>query len=262
MIRTVLADDEVLARQKLRQVLREIGDVEVVGECSSAHETIELSKLTTPDLLFLDIRMADMDGFDVVEALSSIPEERRPQVVFVTANDRHAVRAFEIQAIDYVLKPYTMERLQTTLDRVRAQQASKENGSAEALELKNDTAHEVTGRDQKTTERYATRLVFKSRGRILFLPIKEIRWIEADENYVRICTGSESHLLRETIGHIESRLDPDSFLRVHRSAIVNLHYVKEVKNKPDGDATVILMSGEKIAMSRSHRARIHKLLKL
>ena len=258
MIRTVLADDEVLARQKLRQVLKEIGDVEVVGECASAHETIELAKLTTPDLLFLDIHMPDMDGFDVVDALSVIPKVQRPQIVFVTANDRYAVRAFEIHAIDYVLKPYTVDRLRAAVDRVRERQASRGNEES----VKETGAIGSNGHGQKTSERYATRLVFKSRGRILFLPISEIRWIEAEENYVRICTGTESHLLRETIGHLESRLDPTSFLRVHRSSIVNLHYVKEVKNEPDGDATVILMSGEKIPMSRSYRARIQKLLKV
>ena len=262
MIRTVLADDEVLARQKLRQVLKEIGDVEVVGECSSAHETIELAKLTAPDLLFLDIRMPDMDGFDVVDAIASISKAKRPQVVFVTANDQYAVRAFEIHAIDYVLKPYTVDRLRTTLNRVREEQVSRGNDNTEDHASNGSSVNGSSGEDQKAPERYATRLVFKSRGRILFLPISEIRWIEAEENYVRICTGSESHLLRETIGHIENRLDPHSFLRVHRSAIVNLHYVKEVKSEPDGDATVILMSGEKIAMSRSYRARIQKLLKL
>jgi len=262
MIRTVLADDEVLARQKLRQVLKEIGDVEVIGECASAHETIELAKLTAPDLLFLDIRMHDMDGFDVVDALSSIPKAKRPQVVFVTANDRYAVRAFEIHAIDYVLKPYTLERLRKAVERVRERQATNTNGGGDKNDLSSAGPIELNDQNQRMSERYATRLVFKSRGRILFLPIHEIRWIEAEENYVRICTASESHLLRETIGHLESRLDPQLFLRVHRSAIVNLHCVKEVRNEPDGDATVVLLSGERIAMSRSYRARIQKLLKV
>ena len=263
MIRTVLADDEALARQKLRQLLREIGDVEVVGECTSAHETIELATLTTPDLLFLDIRMSDMTGFDVVEALAAIPEAKRPQVVFVTANDQYAVRAFEIHAIDYVLKPYTVERLRSTLNRFREHRGAasgKENN--EEGETTPATAFDPDEDTHRSSERYASRLIFKSRGRILFLPIQEIRWIEADENYVRICTGSESHMLRETLGHLESRLNPQHFLRVHRSAIVNLQYIKEVKNEPDGDATVILCSGERIAMSRGYKARIHKQLKL
>jgi len=249
MIRTILADDEALARQKLRQLLKEIEDVEIVGECSTASETIELVRLTTPELLFLDIKLSDMNGFDVLEALSSDPERPLPHVIFVTANDRFAVRAFEIHAIDYLLKPFTPARLRSAVERVR------ERPSA------GDRARKDPSRKGEQ-ERYTTRMVFKSRGRILFLSVDDIRWIEAQENYVKICTGKDSHLLRETIGNLESRLDPNSFLRVHRSAIVNLHHVKEVKNEADGDATVVLKSGEQVPMSRSYRSKIQKLLKL
>jgi two-component system LytT family response regulator len=205
--------------------------------------------------------MPDMDGFDVADALLSIPETERPQIVFVTAHDRHAVRAFEINAIDYVLKPYTVERIRKAVDRVRERQVYRANRTDEESGLKHVVSNSSNRQGQTMSDRYATRLVFKSRGRILFLPIDEIRWIESEENYVRICTGSESHLLRETIVHLESRLDPNSFLRVHRSTIVNLHYVKEVRNEPGGDASVVLTSGDKIAMGRSYKARIQKLLK-
>jgi two-component system, LytTR family, response regulator len=249
MIRALLADDEVLARQKLRQLLKNIDDVEIVGECSSASETIELVQLTDPQLLFLDIRMSDMNGFDVLERLSADGDRPLPHVIFVTANDRYAVRAFEIHAIDYLLKPFTPERLQMAVERVREQLAKGEPA-------------QIASPKQQSEEQYTTRMVFKSRGRILFLSVDDIRWIEAQENYVRICTGKDSHLLRETLGSLESRLDPNSFLRVHRSAIVNLHYVKEVKNESDGDATVVLKSGEKVPMSRSYRAKIQKSLKL
>jgi two-component system LytT family response regulator len=249
MIRAVLADDEVLARQKLRQLLKEIEDVEIVGECATAAETMELVRLTNPELLFLDIRMSDMDGFDVLESLSADAGRTLPQVIFVTANDRYAVRAFEIHAIDYLLKPFTPERLRAAVQRVRDKLASGEPGQREAG-------------TRSEPDRYTTRMVFKSRGRILFLSVEDIRWIEAQENYVKICTGKDSHLLRETIGSLENRLDPHSFLRVHRSAIVNLHHVKEVKNEADGDATVVLKSGEEVPMSRSYRAKIQKLLKL
>jgi two-component system LytT family response regulator len=249
MIRSVLADDEVLARQKLRQLLKEIDDIEIVGECATASETIELVRLTDPQLIFLDIRMSDMNGFDVLERLSTDANRLLPHVIFVTANDRYAVRAFEIHAIDYLLKPFTPERLQAAVQRVRERLATGEpnqNGAPKKQEQ----------------ERYTTRIVFKSRGRILFLSVDDIRWIEAQENYVRICTGKDSHLLRETIGSLENRLDPNAFLRVHRSAIVNLHHVKEVKNDSDGDATVVLKSGEQVPMSRSYRSKIQKLLKL
>jgi two-component system LytT family response regulator len=249
MIRAVLADDEVLARQKLRQLLKNISDVEIVGECSTASETIELVQLTDPQLLFLDIRMSDMNGFDVLERLSADGDRPLPHVIFVTANDRYAVRAFEIHAIDYLLKPFTPERLQMAVERVREQLVKGEPA-------------QIASPKQQSEEQYTTRMVFKSRGRILFLSVDDIRWIEAQENYVRICTGKDSHLLRETIGSLESRLDPNSFLRVHRSAIVNLHYVKEVKNESDGDATVVLKSGEQVPMSRSYRAKIQKSLKL
>jgi two-component system LytT family response regulator len=248
MIHAVLADDEVLARQKLRQLLKDINDIEIVGECATAAETIELVRLTSPEVLFLDIRMSDMDGFDVLEKLSSDVDRTLPQVIFVTANDRYAVRAFDIHAIDYLLKPFTPERLQSAVQRVRDRLASGEQ-SQKGIGVKTEL------------DRYTTRMVFKSRGRILFLSVDDIRWIEAQENYVKICTGKDSHLLRETIGSLENRLDPNSFLRVHRSAIVNLHHVKEVKNEADGDATVVLKSGEQVPMSRSYRSKIQKLLK-
>ena len=247
MIRTVLADDEVLARQKLRQLLTENEDVEIVGECASAREILELVELTTPDLLFLDIRMSDSDGFEIIDALSANANGKRPQVIFVTADDKFAARAFDIHAVDYLLKPFTMERLQAAVRRARERLASGIAGANGQSVM-------------REPDRYTTRMVFKSRGRILFLPVSDIRWIEAEENYVRICTATESHLLRETIGRVESRLDPQIFLRVHRSAIVNLHYVREVINEADGDATVMLLSGEKIRMSRSYRSRIRKLI--
>ncbi len=248
MIRTVLADDEVLARQKVRQLLKTIEDVDIVGECATAFETIDLVKLTHPDLLFLDICMPDMDGFDAVSALSSNPGSKLPHIVFVTANDKWAVRAFEYHALDYLLKPFTAERLHAAVQRVRDRLASKDD-------VGNDSSN-------SGIERYTTRMVFKSRGRILFLSVEDIRWIEAEENYVKLHTSDQSHLLRESIGRLEGRLDPQSFLRVHRSAIVNLHHVKEVKNSADGDANVLLMSGEKIPMSRSYRSRIQRLTKV
>jgi len=247
MIRVVIADDEVLARQKMRHLLRDEQDVEIVGECATACETIELVHAARPDLLFLDIRMPDMDGFDVLGALTNESPSEIPQIIFTTAYDQYAVRAFEFNAVDYLLKPFTQDRLSASVQRVRARLADVEHGT-------NGRAADVTGGS------YKSRIVFKSRGRILFLPVEDIRWIGAEENYVRISTGSESHLLRETMAHLETTLDPEVFLRVHRSSIVNLHYVKEVKSDADGESIVILTSGEKIAMSRGYRTRIQKLL--
>jgi len=181
MIRTALADDEVLARQKLRLLLRDVEDIDIVGECATAAEAIQLVTLSKPELLFLDIRMPDMDGFDVVDALSMNVNGSLPHIVFITAYDKYAVRAFEIHAIDYLLKPFTPERLMSAVQRVRDRMASR----------KVDT---IESNSEQKTSPYTTRMVFKSRGRILFLPVEDIRWIEAEENYVRVCTGGESHL--------------------------------------------------------------------
>ncbi len=248
MIRVVLADDEVLARQKLRQFLREEPDLEIVGEGATAAETIELVRVAKPELLFLDIRMPGMDGFDLIGELTACTLCQMPRIVFTTAYDQYAVRAFEIHAVDYLLKPFTRERFRAAVERVRQQLS----GPAPKPELTN-------GRP-KGAGPYTTRIVFKSRGRILFLPVSEIRWIAAEENYVRISTENDTHLLRETMVHIEERLDPQMFLRVHRSSIVNLQYVKEVRTEPNGDFSVVLVNGQKIAMSRSYRSRVSEWL--
>jgi two-component system LytT family response regulator len=248
MIHAVVADDELLARQKLRQLLREELQVDVVGESATAAETIELVRMAQPDLLFLDIRMPGMDGFDVIGALSSEPAISMPRVIFTTAYDNYALRAFEIHAVDYLLKPFTVERLHSAVENARRQlQSAKINGAREdAVKLNED--------------KYTNRIVFKSRGRILFLPVSDIRWIGAEENYVRICTQSETHLLRETMSRLEERLDPQMFLRVHRSSIVNLQFVKEVRTDADGECLVVLVNGQKITMSRSYRSRIQEWL--
>lgn len=242
MIQAVLADDEVLARQKLRQLLRDEPEVEIVGECASASETVELVRLTRPALLFLDIRMPGMDGFDVVGAIQS-EELPMPAVVFTTAYDQYALRAFEIHAVDYLLKPFTAERLNSAIQRVRERLAGDE------------LVVRANGKDRESSA-YTNRIVFKSRGRILFLPVSEIRWIGAEENYVRLCTERETHLLRETMVHLEERLDPHQFMRVHRSFIVNLQYVKEVRTEHDGESSVIMLDGQRVAMSRSYKSRI------
>jgi two-component system LytT family response regulator len=248
MIQVALADDEVLARQKLRQFLREVPDLEIVGESATAAETIELVRVAGPQLLFLDIRMPGMDGFDIVGQLTACSSCQMPRIIFTTAYDQYAVRAFEVHAADYLLKPFTFERFASAIQQVREQlnSASKAPGPA--------------SNGQKSASQYTTRIIFKSRGRILFLPVSEIRWIGAEENYVRISTESETHLLRETMAHIEERLDPQMFLRVHRSALVNLQYVKEVRTESNGDFSVVLVNGHKVAMSRSYRSRVSEWL--
>jgi two-component system, LytTR family, response regulator len=248
MIQAVVADDEVLARQKLRQLLREIPEIEVVGESATAAETIDLVRATNPDLLFLDVRMPDMDGFDIVGALSSAGDLCLPCIIFTTAYDRYALRAFEINAVDYLLKPFTQDRFRAATER-----------ALEHIRSKKQNPHSLSPKGSNG-KNYTTRIVFKSKGRIIFMPVSEILWIGAEENYVRICTQSETHLLRETMAHLEERLDPRGFVRVHRSFIVNLKYVKEVRRETSGDSVVIMDSGNKVALGRSYRAHLNEQL--
>jgi len=249
-MRTILADDEVLARQKLRALLRDESELEIAGEASTAAETIELVRAVSPDLLFLDVRMPGMDGFEIVDKLAACEGINMPRIIFTTAYDSYALRAFEIHALDYLLKPFSAPRLHAAVQRAKEQ----------VLMAKRTPANGNGNGHPWSEGTHSTRMVFKSRGRILFLPVSEIRWIGAEENYVRICTGNETHLLRETMARIEERLDPRMFLRVHRSAIVNLQYVKEVRTSPQSEFTVVLVNGQKVSMSRSYHARIGELL--
>lgn len=246
VIQTVIADDEALARQKLRVLLRQEPDIQVIGEAASPSEIVSLVQSKKPDLLFLDICMPATNGLDVVAELSKDKSIALPHIIITTAHGEYAVRAFEMRAADYLLKPYTAERLHSALQYARERINNARKGS----------------QDGKPASAGAppARIVFKSRGRILFLPITEIRWIAAEENYVRICTANESHLLRETMAGMESKLDSQMFMRVHRSAIVNLKYVKEVRREGSGDFSVLLSNGQKVAMSRSHHSHIDSLI--
>ena len=248
MIPTILADDELLARQKLRQMLIDEGEIQLVGESGTTAETLDLVRQQKPDLVFLDIRMHGNDAFEVVRELSSDPSFPMPTIVFTTAHDGYALRAFEVHAADYLLKPFTSERLKVAIRRATLQIQSRQK------------PQHATASQNGTPNPYANRIVFKSRGRILFLPVSSIRWIGAEENYVRICTEGESYLLREPIGRLEEKLDPQSFLRVHRSSIVNLQFVKEVRTESSGESVVILMNGQRLSMSRSYRSRINEWL--
>lgn len=246
-MKVILADDEVLARQKLRQFLQDEPDIEVVGEGASALETIDLVQFTNPDLIFLDIQMPGMDGFDIIAALRNTQAGVNPRIIFTTAYDQYALRAFEINAIDYLLKPFTRERLKQAIQRAR--------------DHAHDASHLTPEGGPRAATAYTTRVVFKSKGRILFLPVEEIRWIGAEENYIRICTEREAHLLRETMARFEAKLDPKTFLRVHRSAIVNLQHVKEIRtDAPEGDGFVVMRDGQRVPISRAYRARITQLL--
>ncbi|MGI8772579.1 MAG: LytR/AlgR family response regulator transcription factor, partial [Acidobacteriaceae bacterium] len=222
-------------------------DIEVGGEGAAALETIDLVQFTNPDLILLDIQMPGMDGFDIISALSHTQATGSPRTIFTTAYDQYALRAFEINAIDYLLKPFTRERLKQAIQRAR--------------DHARNAPHLASDGTPRALPAYTTRVVFKSKGRILFLPVEEIRWIGAEENYIRICTEREAHLLRETMARFEAKLDPKTFLRVHRSAIVNLQHVKEIRtDAPEGDGFVVMRDGQRVPISRAYRARITQLL--
>jgi two-component system, LytTR family, response regulator len=248
MIHAVLADDEALARKKLRQLLTNESGVEVVGEAVTAQQTIEIVRTTRPHLLFLDIQMPGMDGLDIAAELSSGKFGLVPHIIFTTAHDQYALRAFEVHAVDYLLKPFSQNRLSSAVERARSQIVAANQQASSSSTL------------TQPVSKYATRIVFKSRGRIVFLPVSDIRWISAEENYVRIRTNTETHLLRETMIRLQDKLDPETFLRVHRSSIVNLQHVKEVRTEADGEYTVLLVNGDKLTMSRTYRSRITGLL--
>jgi len=248
-IRTVLVDDEPLARRRLRDLLANEEDFTIVAECGSGREAVAATRKHRPDLLFLDVQMPELDGFDVLAALGAdVP----PLVVFVTAFDLHAIRAFEVHALDYLLKPFDRARFRDTLARARAVLA---NGRETSLERR---VADLLRKLER--ERPIERLAVRSAGRIHFLRVDEIDWIEAAGNYLRLHVGKETHLLRETMSRMEERLDAERFLRVHRSAIVNLDRVREIAPPGRGEAEVLLRDGTRLGLSRGCRDRVERWL--
>jgi two-component system LytT family response regulator len=250
-IRALIVDDEPLARERMRSLLGVEPDVDVVGEASNGLDAVDAILDRSPDLVFLDVHMPKLDGFEVIETVGA---DRMPAVVFVTAYDQHALRAFEVQALDYLLKPFDGERFQGTLRRVRQQMQNAETGdlSQKLLALVRDLKGERQSR--------AERLVVKSGGRLFFLRTDEIDWIEAAGNYVRLHVAAEGHLLRETMTAVESRLNPEIFFRIHRSHIVNIERIKELQPWFNGEYVVILRNGTKLTLSRGYRERLQEKL--
>ena len=246
-IRAMIVDDERHARQKMRTLLEQERDVSVVGECRNGTEAVAAIREHKPDLVFLDIEMPGCDGFEVLR--ETAPAAR--QIVFVTAYDHYAVRAFEVQALDYLLKPFDRDRLASTLERVRERLRSGED-LQERLKSFLDQVKPRTGtRD---------RLMIRSSGRITFIKATDVEWIEAADNYVRIHSGKESHLIRETMANLESDLDRRRFVRVHRSAIVNVDAIAEIRSMFHGDYSIRLRTGAEIPLGRTFRDRLEAVL--
>jgi two-component system LytT family response regulator len=250
IIRVLIVDDEPLARGVLREMLQSDPDVTIVGECVNGKEAVHAIREFAPELVFLDIQMPEMGGFEVLDALG---EGQTPHLVFVTAYDQYAVRAFEVHALDYILKPFDRERFQTSWQRAKAQLLRERNGGVEQKILS-------LLEDLKAGTKYLERLVIKSSGRIYFLETNEIDWIQAEGNYVSVHTGKKAHLLRETISSLEKQLDPKKFLRIHRSAIVRIDSIKELQPWFHGEYHIILHDGTQLTLSRNYRDRLQEAL--
>lgn len=245
-IRAVIADDEPLARKRIRRLLQLDPEVEVVGECGNAAETVTAIEEHSPDLLFLDVQMPGGTGFD---ALRAVATERTPVVVFVTAYDQYAVKAFEVHAQDYLLKPFDRQRFQKSLRQAKEQVSRRQSAEANRrLIALLENLQPGPGPVQ--------RLIVKTGGRILVLKTADIDWVEAADNYVRLHAGGESHLLRETMSALDKQLDPARFARIHRSTIVNLDRIEQLQPWFRGDYLVMLRGGTKLTLSKAYRDRV------
>lgn len=249
-IRTLIVDDESLARERIRDMLAEDPEIEILEECANGEQALEAIKRYSPDLLFLDVEMPGMDGFAMLEEMD--PEDM-PAIVFVTAYDQYAVRAFEVYALDYLLKPFDRERFEKALGRAKSHIVTEksENMSRRIL----DALEQI-----KSKPTHLERLVIKMNGHIFFVRAEEIDWLEAEGNYVRLHTGKESYLLRDTISALEAQLDPRRFVRVHRSAIVNIDRIQELQPWFHGEYRIILREGVQLTLSRSYKEKLHEIL--
>ena len=273
-IRVLVTDDEPIARRRIRRFLRAESNVEVIGEASNGREAIEAIRQHNPDLVFLDVQMPKLDGFEVLELL-----DPGPVVVFSTAYDEYALKAFEVHAVDYLLKPFDAERFKSAfqrarehIDRVTTAQAGRRLKTLLEQVLQDDrvdvnsAAHALlgaSGTHAAPKNGYLDRLMVKSDGRVFFVKVADVDWFEASGNYVRVHVGKTSHLIRETMNGIESSLNPQMFARIHRAVIVNLDRIKELQPWFAGDYVVILRDGRQLKLSRTYReqlqARMHRI---
>lgn len=267
-IKTLVVDDEPLARRNLRVLLEADPEVELIGEASGGAEALALISEHSPDLVFLDVQMPELDGFGVLERLEA---EKLPVVIFVTAFDKYALKAFDFHALDYLLKPFDDTRFEKALARAKQQLAQRElkDLSRRLISLLEDHGGAPRGVEGAAAPpdspdkpaRYQTRFLIKSAGRVSFIRADEIDWIEAEDYYVKLHVKGRGHLLRETMNDIETRLDPEVFVRVHRSSIVNLERVRELQQLFGGDYAVVLHDGTQLKLSRARRERVESLLK-
>jgi two-component system LytT family response regulator len=258
-ILTLIVDDEPEAREGMRHLLRGDPDIVLAGECANGREAAAAIAAGAPDLVFLDVQMPELDGFGL---LREIPREQLPAVIFVTAYDQYAIRAFEVHALDFLLKPFTDERFRESLDRAkqyldegRADELNRRLANLLDRYLPSPAAPARPGGGP-----YLERLVIKSGDRVTLLRVGEIEWIDADGDYVRIHVGKTWHLLRETMRNLEAQLDPARFVRIHRSTIVNLEKVKELQPFFRGEYVLVLHTGVTLKLSRGYREHLEAKL--
>ena len=261
-IRAIIVDDEPTARRGVRLLLERDRAVDIVGEASTGAEAAALIRREKPDLAFLDVQMPGSDGF---EALSEVGAAAAPAVVFVTAYDEHALRAFEVNAVDYLLKPYDDARFGAALQRAKEEVRRRQTDSVNTrltqlldyLQQNAGTAAAAQAREEKAGDR----ILLKSSGEIFFLKAEEIDWIEAEGDYMKFHVNGRAHLMRETMARLEARLDPKHFIRIHRSTIVNIDRLRKLSPSFAGEYAVILHDGTKLKLSRGYHERIAALLK-
>ncbi|HKS21267.1 MAG TPA: LytTR family DNA-binding domain-containing protein [Thermoanaerobaculia bacterium] len=247
-IRTVIADDERLAREKIRALLAADGEIEVVAECANGVEAVAAVRKQKPDLLLLDVEMPGASGFEVLKRLR---DGRLPVVVFITAHDEYAVRAFEVEAVDYVMKPFDRRRFDDALRRAK-RHLGEETGESEARLLR---LLETMVKPPRALDHF----VVKERDRTFLVGVGDVDWIEAEGKYVRLHLGGASHLVRESITDVEQRLDMRKFLRIHRGTIVNVKRIQEMHRGFGGGIFVVLKDGTKLTMSRRYRTHIREV---
>lgn len=249
-IRCLIVDDEPLSRERVAALLRTLPDADIVGTCENGADAVESIGELAPDLVFLDVQMPELDGFGV---LASVARDRMPEVIFVTAHDKYALKAFEVHAQDYLLKPFDPDRLFDAFRRAaeRIRQSRMGGSNARLLALIDDI---------ERVRSHRTRVPIKSDGRVTFLPVEEIDWIESSDNHVKIHAKGETHVLRRTLQSMQASLSPTDFVRVHRSSIVNVTRIEEIQPWFNGEYVVVLRDGTKVQSSRGYRARLEALM--
>ena len=257
-IRTLIVDDEPLAREGIRMLLANDSQFEVIGESTNGREAAAAIRKHRPHLVFLDVQMPEIDGLGVLRSLAS---DHLPLIVFVTAFDKFAIAAFDAHALDYVLKPVNPERFATTLKRVKKRFAEQEVSQISQRLVELLQTGESTGEARVPPPEYLTRFSIKTGDRIHFVEASDVDWLGAEDYYVKLHVGKQSHLIRETLSNLERELDPARFLRIHRSTIVNCSRIKELKQHFRGEYLVILHDGTSLKLSRSYQHAADRLLK-